>query len=183
MGSAMNTIRTKLEIIAGIIAAAVIWYVATPPTAPVNEWHPATQSPQVNGVSKEAIKPQQVIVYAPEAKKKLDLPTPIQDDPSKHVIESTIVPSDLHAQTVTTVIDERTGESKTIVRSEPLPWFKPEQHGSLGVGYGITSGLMHGWALNAHEDLLQIKALHFGVDGSVFTGGAYFVGFGMAYRW
>lgn len=175
--------RTQAEI--AIIAAllAVIWYLSLPSDQPVNEWHPATPAPQVAPLAKEPAKVPQVYVYPKKAKESLNLPQPIKDDPTKQVIEATRVQCDEHPQTVTTIVDTTTGKTETLVRVEPLPWLAAEQHGSIGVGYGLTSGLMRGWALNAHEDLLQIKALHFGVDGSVFTGGAYFAGIGVAYHW
>lgn len=177
------SLRTKLEIIAAIIAGGIFWYVATPTPAPVNQWQASTPSPQLEKVPQEAIKPPQVIVYKKAAKKALDLPPAIQADDNQHVLQSTSLPIDDHPQTCTTIIDEKTGKSETLVRNEPLPWFAVEQHGSIGIGYGITSGLMQGFALNGHEDFFQVKALHFGVDGSVFTGGAYFAGLGMAYHW
>lgn len=176
------SLRTRLEIAVAILCGTV-WFVTLPATAPVNEWHPATPAPQIKYVPKEVVKIQYVTVYKEAAKQKLDLPLEIKNDPAQHVVDSTVVQSDLHPQTVTSVIDEKTGEIKTVVRLEPLPWLAAEQHGSIGVGYGLTSGLMQGFALNAHEDLVQIKALHFGVDGSMFTGGAYFAGVGVAYHW
>lgn len=175
--------RARIEIVVLVIFCAVVWYLATPAPAPVNEWHPATPAPQVKPLEKAPVKVQYIYVYPNKAKDSLNLPQPIKDDPAKQVIEATRVQADEHPQTVTTILDITTGKTETLVRIEPLPWLAAEQHGSIGVGYGLTSGLMRGWALNAHEDLLQIKALHFGADGSLFTGGAYFAGVGVAYHW
>jgi hypothetical protein len=33
------------------------------------------------------------------------------------------------------------------------------------------------------EDLLQVKALHLGLNASLDTDGAWFVGVGVGYRW
>lgn len=175
--------RTRAEVIVLVIFSVTVWYLSVPAPATVNEWHPATSAPQVVRVPKEIVKFKYLVVYKESAKKALNLPAEIKNDPAQHVVDSTVVPSDQHAQTVTTVADEKTGEVKTVVRIEPLPWLAAEQHGAIGIGYGITSGMLRGWSLNAHEDLLQVKALHLGVDGALLTGGAYFAGLGLAYHW
>jgi hypothetical protein len=175
--------RAKAEILAGLIAAAVIWHYATPKVQTVGVWHPATPAPEVAKISTEQTKPVKVIVYQPAAKKALGLSSAVQADAAQHVQTATKLPINDHPTEFVTVLNENTGKTEVVVRNMPLPLLAAEQHGSIGVGYGITNGLMRGWALNSHEDLVQVKALHFGVDGSLFAGGAYFAGVGVAYRW
>jgi hypothetical protein len=175
--------RTKLEVLSALIAAAVIWHFATPKVQPIGVWHQATPAPEVEKIGTEATKPVKVIFYKPAAKKALGLSSAAQADAAQHVQTATKLPINDHPTELVTILDTDTGKTEVVVRNMPLPLLAAEQHGSIGVGYGITNGLMRGWALNAHEDLVQVKALHFGVDGSLFAGGAYFAGVGVAYRW
>lgn len=177
------TTRTQLEILAALIAAGVIWYFATPKPAPVNEWTPAKPTPQLAAVPTEEIKPPEVKVYAPPAKKKLDLPPSLQDDPNLYVLSTARLPSDTRRQDVTTLINKETGETETFVRREPSPWLAAEQNGELRLDYGYKNGMFRAGRLSLREDLVQIKALHLGVHATLDTDGQFFAGAGVGWRW
>lgn len=177
------TPHTRLEILAALVASGLVWYYATPRPAPVNEWSPAKPLPQVADVPKEYIKPPQVKVYAPTAKKKLELPPDVQNDPDLYVLSTARLPGDSSRQNVTTLINRNTGETETLVRREPAPWLAAEQTGELRLDYGIKNGRVRAGRLSLHEDLVQIRALHLGVQASLDTDGQYFAGAGVGWRW
>ena len=160
------------------------WYYATTTTpAPTEKWKPAQPSPQVETTPKQEIHPPAVKVYAPPAKQKLQLPDEIQSDPNLYVLQSTRLPNDTHPATVTTVIDASTGEVQTYVRREPLPWFAFEHTGEARIDVGVKSVAGTVGRLTVREDLLQVKALHAGINASLDTDGEIFVGVGVGYRW
>lgn len=169
---------------AGILAAAVaLWYVMKPEPAPVGGWQPAKEAPQVAAVPKESIVPPKIEVYTAPAKEKLNLPPSVKQDPHAHVLQSTRVPADDHPQTVTTLINDQTGQTETLVRREALPWLAAEQRGEARLAYGMKNGGVKVGRLSVQEDLVQVKALHAGVNASLDTDGRYFVGAGVAYKW
>lgn len=177
------TLRTKIEVLVALLAAGIIWYYATPKLSPVQQWQPAKVAPQIALVHKQDIVPPKVSVYMPVAKRKLDLPAVVQEDPHSYVLDSVRLPSDRHPQTVTTLIDEQTGQTETLVRREPLPWLAAEQTGEARVDIGIKNGMARVGRLTLREDLLQVKALHAGLNASIDTDGQFFAGAGIGYRW
>lgn len=179
------TRRAKLVALAVglLLAACCAWWYFTPEPAPVDSWTPAQASPQVAPVPKQTIHPSKVRAYAPAAKAKLKLPDSMLNDPSVYVLDSSLLPSDTHPQTVTTVIDEQTGEVQTVVRREPLPWLAAEHRGELRLDAGIKNGLSRVGRISLREDLLQVKALHAGINASVDTDGQFFVGAGVGWKW
>lgn len=174
----------KYGMAAAIVAAAVLlWYEMLPAKKPVGEWQPANDAPQVEAVPKTEITPPKVTVYTAPAKKRLNLPAAVQDDPHAHVIDSTRVKADEHPETVTTVIDDQTGQTETLIRKEPLPWLAAEQRGELWMGYGIKNGGAKVARLAFREDFVQVKAMHGGVEANLDSDGTLFLGAGVAYRW
>lgn len=170
-------------VVAMLAVTAFIWHHYTPKPAPVEQWTPAKPAPQLQATPKTTIAPPKVAVFVPAAKGKLDLPPEVQADPKQHVINATVVASDDHPQTITTVIDDQTGEVQTFVRREPLPWLAAEQRGELRFDVGIKQGLARVGRLSVREDLLQVKALHAGLNASIDTDLQFFVGGGVGYRW
>lgn len=174
----------SLALLAVIITLAIHgWKFLMEATAPINQWTPAQQAPQVDGVPKVGITPAKVNVYAPKAKDKLDLPPTITNNPDVHVLDTTRVSSDDHPSTITTVIDEKTGEVQTLIRREPLPWLAAEHRGELRFDVGIKNGIDTIGRLTVREDLLQVKALHAGLHASLDSDGRWFAGGGVGYRW
>lgn len=177
------TWRTRIELAFGVLAAGLIWYFSTPKPAPVNEWTQAKTVPQVVDVPKVSIQPKQIIVYSTPVKKHLGLPTEARANNDIVVVAASRVPSDLHPQTVTTLLDQNTGEFQTLVRREPYSWLAAEQSGELRVDYGIKNGMVRIGRLSLHEDLMQLSALHLGVSAALDTDRQFFAGAGVEWKW
>lgn len=176
----MNTLRTWVEVV--IVAAFAVYIVFFNPRQDPTPSTPGATAPQLHDTPHTDITPDKVKVYEPAAKKKLDLSTDIVDDPNKYVLGSTRLPNDTHDHTVTTVIDAKTGESTTVVREEPYPWFAQTQRGYVQFGSGLTSrGVI--WRTAVSQDMLQIKAIYFGVDATMDSDGQWYAGWHAAYRW
>lgn len=182
--------QIKISIDTGIILAALSigalggWYFTQAPARALTaKWTPAQASPQVAAIPKQEIKPPSVKVYAPQAKQKLNLPEEIQTDPNLYVLQSTRLPNDTHPATVTTLINQQTGEVQTYVRREPLPWFAFEHTGEARIDVGVKSVAGTVCRLTVREDLLQVKALHAGLNASLDTDGQIFVGVGVGIKW
>lgn len=174
--------RAEGAVVAVILLLGVYWWTHVP-AVPAPSYHEAAPAPQLAKTPTEAIKPPQVVVYAQAAKKKLDLPAGVQADQHAHVIAASRLPADDHAQTVTTVIDDQTGLSQTLVREEPLPWLAAEQRGYARLGYGIKTGSGRVTRLAVGENLIQVKALHFGVDGTLDSDGQGYAGVHVEWQW
>lgn len=167
-----------------LIILALAWRYFTPKPAPVGEWKPATQDKRVSGTPTKTIKPPGgVVVYDPPAKEKLDLPDEVKKDPKKHVTAAVTVPPDEHPQSVVTIFDESTGQTTALTQRMEFPLLATEQRGQVWLGYGLRNGGTRVGRILLREDLLQVKSLHLGLNASLDTDGAWFVGVGVAYRW
>lgn len=175
--------KNKLGMLVAVILAGFAWWFFTPKHAPVGSTVIAKQAPELKDQPKQDIKPPKISVFTPAAKKKLALPAIVQDDPNKYVIGSAKLPKDTHPHTITTVIDEKTGGVQTYDRRDPLPWLAAERTGEVWVGYGITNGGIKVGMVSVSDELVQVKALHFGVNASLTTNGSVFAGAGVGYRW
>lgn len=174
--------RTIAEVLVAA-AVAVTWYVTLPKPAPIGEYRPAESSPDVKGVPTVPIKPKQVVALDPGAKKKLGLAEDVQNDPNKWVLGTAKLPADTHPQTVVAILDEKTGKTSLDYRRDELPWLAAEQTGYARIGYGVRSGAGRVTRLEAGETLLAVKALHFGVNGSLDSDGMAYVGAFVEWRW
>lgn len=173
------------QLVANILILAIIaaWWYSHPRDNPVNTTVPAHPAPELDNRPKQDITPPKVAVYTPPTKKKLDLPPEVQDDPNKYVLGSAKLPSDTHTHTITTVIDQQTGAVQIFDRRDPLPWLAAEQTGELRIDYGIKNALATVVRISVREDLLQMKALHAGVNATLDSDGAWFAGAGVGWRW
>lgn len=169
--------------LAVISLLAFAWGYFRDPPAPVDTTVLAKPAPELKHAPRQDIAPPKVAVYTPPAKKKLGLPTSVQDDPNKYVLDSAKLPSDTHPHTVTTVIDAKTGDVQTYDRRDPLPLLAAEQTGELRLDYGIKNGFIKVARLSLREDLLQVKAFHAGINASLDADGQYFIGVGVGWRW
>lgn len=176
-------LRTKAEIAAVIAFCVILWQVSRPKTEPAGTTTSVTTASELKGVDKQDINPPKVPVYTKPAKQKLNLPQDVQDDPSKYVLASSKLPNDTHTHTVTTVIDENTGQVKTYDRRDPYPLISAEQSGSMWVGYGIKNGGVKMLQAVIQEDLFQIKVVHFGAMASLSSDGIVFAGIGASMKW
>ncbi|HEY6019807.1 MAG TPA: hypothetical protein VIY48_07850 [Candidatus Paceibacterota bacterium] len=176
-------LRTKAEIAAVMAFCVVLWQVSRPKTEPTGTTTSATTAPELKGADKQDITPPKVPVYTLPAKQKLQLPPDVQDDPNKYVLASSKLPNDTHTHTVTTVIDQKTGQAQTYDRRDPYPWLAAEQSGSLWVGYGIKNGGYKVWQAVIQEDVFQVKAVHFGITATLASDGTAFAGIGASVKW
>jgi len=160
------------------------------PPAPVGLNVVATPAPEVKKQPQvdKPIKAKTVKVYPAAVKNTIKLPEIIQDNPALDVIASNQVPADDHPQTITTLINTDTGESQTFVKRDPMPWLALDPHGEAGLYMGIKNGEPTA-RLEVKQGAFQVKALHFGVVGSVdqpisgVQGTDYFIGTGAWMRW
>lgn len=183
-----KSVQTIVGAVIGVTLAVGIWFYFKPATAPASNL-PATlavKSPVVSKATKVdvVIKKSTVKAYKPSVKKDLQLPATVQTDVTKVVTESSLVASSEQRTEVTTVLDTQSGETVAYVHLVPDPWFATESRGNLSLSYGIK---LHDnsfvWRISAHEDVFQIKSIHFGVNATVDTDGAVFAGAGASYRW
>ena len=160
-------------------------WLATRSTDGAGQWQPAKPDPRIADTGTETVKPKDctVIVRKPAAKQALDLPEPIKADPAKHVTAAVIIPPDEHPQSVVSLFDSATGQTETLTQRMEHPWLATEQRGQVWVGYGLAEGGRRAGRILLREDLLQVKALHLGGMASIDTGGQWFAGVGVAWRW
>lgn len=177
--------RGKMELAVALFAVAggAWWYISLPDPAPTNQWAPATPAPQVAKVSTEVVKPKTLRVYAPAAKKQLKLPEAVQQDNNQYVVAATKLSHDFRPRTVATTVNTETGEVNTVVRREDYPWLAVEQTGELRIDYGLKNNGERVGRLSLREDFIQTKALHAGVNASLDTDRAIFVGVGVGIKW
>ncbi|MDP2153819.1 MAG: hypothetical protein Q8J66_09200 [Methylotenera sp.] len=178
-------------VIIGLIFSSIMQgYKVPQPTPPVGLNIVATPAPEVKKVAvvDKPIKAKAVKVYPATVKKSIKLPEAIQDNPALDVIASNQVPADDHPQTITTLINTDTGESQTFVKRDPLPWLALDSRGEAGLYMGIKNG-QPAARLEVKQGMFQVKALHFGVVGTVdqpinsTIDPDYFVGAGVWARW
>lgn len=158
-----------LGVLAGIIATAAIafsiwWqYGHTPDKGTQDASVAATAAPEVHGQTASPVKMNSPTVqsYRPAAKADLKLPTSIVNDQAQHVIAASAVAPDDHPQTVATVLNTDTGEVKTFVKEEPLPWFAWNFHGDAGAYVGLKNG-ERAARIEVRQGVAQVKAIHFG---------------------
>lgn len=176
---------------AALFAAIVAYryWPQAPVTAPSNARAvEATPAAPIRHAERVTITPPKMRVYKPGVKATLKLPDSIIEDTTKHVTAAATVPADDRPQTVTTVYDAETGESRIYVKEEPLPWLARDTHGELGMYVGIKNG-ERTTRLQVRQGLIQVKAMHVGAIASIdqpISGpikADYFVGVGVWYRW
>lgn len=174
--------RAEGAIVAAIILLGVYWWTHVP-TPPTPGYHVAPLAPQLAHTPLVPINPPRVMAYAPAVKKRLGLPPEVQANQHAHVISASKLPADDHPVTVTTLLDDQTGMETTLVRQEPLPWLAAEERGYLSVGGGFKSGEGRVARLAIGEDLIQVKALHFGIDGTMDSDGQAYGGVHVRWEW
>lgn len=161
-----------------LVLAASVYFAFKPAPAPPGVHMPATPAPEV---AKETTIPVHVAapvqVYKPVVKKKLNLPAHVQADTEQHVVASSKTANDERQHTITTTLDTTTGQFTSYDRAEPLPWIAVNTKTQVGLFYGLKDGEPVA-RLQAQQEFLQVKALHFGAVGSVDSDGSYFVGAG-----
>ena len=173
-----------------VVVGALIWLLIWTIEArrPVEVSVPATPAPELKRAptARVAIKAP-VKVYTGSTKAKLKLPADAQANQFENVLAATTVKGNDRPQTVTTTINTETGESRSFVKQDPLPWFAIETRGEarLALGYrydgsGLPKQIVR---LGINYDAIRVKALTAGITGTVDSDGRTFIGIGVAYRW
>lgn len=147
------------------IIAVMVYFQFKTEIMPVGVHIPASQAPELSKVETEMVDFAPIKVFAPESKKILNLPKSTQLDSHAHVIASSKTANDERSHTVTTVIDDQTGEPTTFDRVDPLPWLAVSTKTQIGAFYGIKNGTPT-IRVQGEQELLQIKAVHVGVTVS-----------------
>lgn len=150
----------------------------------------ATPAPEIAGETKidKPIATGSVKVYKPAIKTELKLPASVIANENIQVAASSRVSPNDHPQTVTSTVDMQTGEVTNYVKEEPYPWLAKDTRTEIGLYAGIKNGNKT-IRLEGRQGLIQIKALHVGVIGTLdqsFSGpiqADYFVGAGVWTRW
>jgi hypothetical protein len=176
------SIRTILELIGAAIGAVILWFGMQRP-APVIEPRKAEQAPEIAAVPSAEIHPAKVKVKGSSAKKKLNLPADVQANDALHVMDSAVLPPEDRDVTVTHLIDENTGETQTLVEEKPYPLIEAENDKTASFAIGVKNGGKTVVRLTLVDDLVQVKAVHFGAMATADSDGALFLGVGISYRW
>lgn len=167
----------------GLIAAAIIIAIVhiyrrvdPRPSAP------APVARELHGVLATVVSCKPIVIYRDKVKAALGLPDEVKANPDRQVVAATKIPRDDRAHTVSAVADLTSGRVDLFVRDDPLPWFAIEHRGAAGFARGFRSGAPI-YRLTAREDLLQLKAAHVGLVGSVDSDGQWFAGVGVRVTW
>lgn len=174
-----------IGLLAVMVIAVTSWfaYHLTHKPAPVDNTS-AIVAPAVVDTPKEEVKISKILVYKQKAKADLPIPQAIKDDKAEHVVAATQTPDDDHKHIITTVVNTDTGQTTTIDHKEPLPWLAVEKKNELRLDYGYKGNPnpLPVARLSFRSDLVQIKALHLGVNTSLDFDGEYFIGAGVGWR-
>jgi hypothetical protein len=160
-----------------------IWDRLTPAPVPVNQWVAAPVAKVIAHVPTVSIQPKMLRVYAPVAKKKLNLPPALQQDDNEYVISATTLKPDYHPQTTTTLVNKETGETTTVTRRDPYPWIAFQNSGEARIDYGIKDTGARVGRLTVREDFVQVKGINLGVTATLDSDRAAFAGIGAGYKW
>ena len=163
-----------------VVAAAVCAYNTLSKVTPPSIL--AQPSKELDREKTETLTCKPVVVYRDRVKKDLGLPETVVKDPDKKVTASTKVPASEYPNTVTSIFDTGTGATDLYVRRDKLPWIARNTRYELGIGYGYTKdGPVT--RLDGTVDVLQLKALHMGLVGTVDSSGAFYSGGRIWIRW
>lgn len=125
-----------------------------------------------------------LVVYRDRVKRELGIPAEVEKDPARQVAAATVVPASDRPHTVSAVAHLETGQVTMFVRPDPLPWLERRTAYELGLAYGFKDDADEAVArVTGQADLVQIKALRFGLTGSIDSDGGWFGGVGVAVRW
>ena len=142
----------------------------------------AQSAKELKNAKTETLTCKPVKIHQDRVKKDLNLPEAVTKDPDKKVTASTKVPASDFPNTVTSVFDTGTGATDLFIRQDPRPWLATTTRYELGIGYGASdNGSVT--RLDGSVELLQIKALHVGITGTLDSSGAYYGGGRLWVRW
>lgn len=158
------------------IAASIITYllcqpayqpVASSPIAPV-----IVADARVADVPREIVAvPTGIKTLPARVKVTLNLPPVVAEDDHQHVADAAVVDCGDKQVSVVAVLDDRTGETKTMATELARPWLRAENSGKLWLGYGINDRASGVIRASLIADLIQIKSAHVGALVSADSGG------------
>jgi len=158
-------VAVGVVVLLGIIA----WDYMHPPEPAVI----AQPAPELKGEATKVLECKPVVIYRDKVAKDLGVP----EAPGQHVVDAVKIPGDDNPGTVTAVYDDRTGKVSQFVRMDPLPWLARANLVEVGAAYGVKTG-HDGFVLriDGQWDLLQVKALRFGLYGQADSDGTGMIG-------
>jgi hypothetical protein len=166
---------------------ALLWFsLPKPAQAPEMASKQAQTAPQLAKVGTVSLTTAKVKAYQPKAKATLGLPAKVVDNPDAHVLGATTVKPGIRPVTVSTVLDEETGDVTVYEKTEPLPWVALPHRGEVGITYGFkggVDGIKPNARLFVRQSLLDVKALRIGVEVTADQDGDAFAGASLSYRW
>lgn len=128
-----------------------------------------------------------VTAYRGDAPARLRLPADVTANPDREVIAAAQVKPDPRPQTVSTVIDTRTGAVQNYVTVDPYPWLAVEARGEARLHYGYKNAGLYGVSqvvrAQVSYEVVRVKALTLGVTATLDSDGDAFAGVGVTYRW
>jgi hypothetical protein len=180
----MNPMLIKYSIIGSLslFIGVFTWYQLKPDSIPIENSVELPLAKEIRTVEtiKETVKV--VHVYPKTVKPKLNLPSSVIADDNSKVTASSKLKTPTRDYTITSVIDTDSGKSTIYARPDPLPLFGTVYDGEASISYGIKNGNQVA-RLSANQNLLRIKAVGFGVSGSLDSDGSYFTGVSASYKW
>lgn len=149
-----------------LVAAAIYAYKTLRPSLPSIL---ATPAKELAKEETKTLKDKPVVVYREKVKAKLGLPESIKKDATKHVVNSTQVEASDRPTTVTAVYDDQTGVVDLFKRQDRLPWLAFYRRYEIGLSWlPLTDkGGSAVMSIDGRIELLQAKALRFGVTGTM----------------
>src|SRR5713226_580175 len=111
----------------------------------------------IANIKTETVPIKSIVAFAPAAKRRLDLPKAVQDNPQDRVTAATTVDGSANNKIVAAIIDAE-GKTKLYVKKEPYPLFAFSNSKSLWLGYGIKHDDRVGRAV-IQQNFFQIKAM------------------------
>ena len=173
--------RIIAEIVGAVVIAGTVYLVMHFQKAP-EPAHEGNKPKVLDAVPIQEIKPAKVIVYAPAAKVKTNIPDPDKSDPHAFVIGSTAIAASEQPQIATSVFNFNTGETKTYVSKEPAPLIQIEKKYEIKASYGMKTGSGIITRISFSDDFIQLRSFHLGANSSIDSDGEGFIGVHAAYR-
>lgn len=129
----------------------------------------ATPAKELAKEETQTLKDKPIAVHRAKVKDKLGLPESVKKDATKHVVNSTQVEASERPTTVTAVYDDQTGVVDLFKRQDRLPWLAFYRRYEIGLSWlPLTDkGGSAVMSIDGRIELLQAKALRFGVTGTM----------------
>lgn len=118
------------------VLGAVAWQNYMRPAPVGGDSVKTAPAPAVKNAPRKKVASAPVETIQGDAEANLKLPDSVRRDPNKFVTSATQVAPSLRPQTLSTVLDTKTGLTETYAKTDPYPWFAIENRGDVAVGVG-----------------------------------------------